>query len=359
MYDVDTALIDRMGIDEREIEQRKNLVGLRRDHIPLLVNAGKLLEPSIYDIVVAFFSKLAAMNEVVGFKLNVDMLQHLHDRMEKYLQGLFSGKYDHDYVYERLGIGLVHQRKGITPKLYLSAMKSLKDILRRHVGERISSQEFDRDTWDALDAIMSFDTLFVLDTYFYGLISEVDEARLEVESYARTLEDKVSLRTRQLEELSRRDSLTGLYNHRAFTEYLRRYLALAIRNNSPLCLVYMDVDDFKYVNDEQGHYVGDEVLKRLAWVLMGVSRESDIACRYGGDEFCVILPDSIVPQARIYCQRVIGEFSKEFRDVTVSFGIVQTGPDKHLDMDTLIKRADQLMYEAKRSSGRRMVAEHI
>ncbi|MEW6412878.1 MAG: GGDEF domain-containing protein [Candidatus Zixiibacteriota bacterium] len=359
MNKVDQALIDRMGIDDREIEQRKDLVGLQRDHIPLLINAGKLIEPVIYDIIVAFFSQIAAKNAIAGFGLNVDMFQRLHDRMEQYLLDLFSGKYDREYVYNRVHIGLMHQRSGITPKLYLSAMKGLRDILRRHVAQQIRPHESGLSTWNALDALLSLDSLFVLDTYFYGLIAEIDEAKQEVEHYARTLEEKVSLRTRQLEELSRRDSLTGLYNHRAFTEYLRRYLALAIRNNSPLCLVYMDVDDFKYVNDELGHYEGDEVLKRLGWILMGVSRESDIACRYGGDEFCVILPDSIVAQAKIYCQRVMSEFTKEFRSVTVSFGIVQTGPDKHLDMDSLIKRADKLMYEAKRSSGQHVMAEHV
>ncbi len=343
------ALLEKMGIDEAEIESRKRLMGVRPEDADILVKARSFIEPVIPDMVQEFLEILSERNEIARFSLKSDALESLTEKLESYLLGFFQGDYGNDYVYERLRIGQVHQHRAVEPKHYIAAMKSLQGILRRHVSKLIPDKNFGLAVWDALDTLLNLDFLFVLDTYLLSLVSEIDQAKNELEDYAHSLEEKVADRTRELEELSRRDSLTGLYNHRAFTEFLRRDLALAIRNSSPLCLVYIDVDDFKLVNDRHGHHEGDQVLKHFGWVLAAVSRESDIPCRYGGDEFCVILPNVLEAQARIYCERVMTEFAKEHGGVTASFGIVQSGPDDHTDMDTLIRRADELMYSAKRT----------
>lgn len=342
-------LLDRLGADFAEIELRKRLMGIGPKQIALLEQASCLLQNELDNIIDEFFDAVKRQEEFAPFFRHPQRLERLRRPLRDYVSRLFSGEYDTEYVQNRLHIGLVHEEKGVQPKFYLSAVKILRDVLRTTLSERTDDERLAFAIWHAVDRLLWFDTLFILDTYFCSLMSDVDRARGEAESYVRQLEEKVAARTRELEELSRRDSLTDLYNHRAFHEFLRRDLALAIRNNSAISLVYIDVDDFKLVNDERGHHEGDQVLKDLGKVLQAVSRGSDMPCRYGGDEFCVILPSSDESQARTYCQRVLSEFSRRHPNIGLSIGVVQSGPEDHLDMDTLIQRADRLMYAAKRS----------
>lgn len=348
---IDQALLDRMAIDESEIDTRKRLMGCRPEDEHLLSEAASVMKPVIGQIVHDFFTLLMHQNEISQFAIGGETYRRLKGEMARYVSSLFGEERGREYVYERLRIGLIHQRNGVEPKLFIAAMKALKAVLRDHISRCMPDKKSGLAVWNALDSLLCFDTMFVLDTYFYSYMSQVDQARSEIETYARSLEEQVAARTRELEEQSRRDSLTGLYNHRAFTEFLRRDLALAIRNGTPLCLVYIDVDDFKIVNDKHGHREGDDLLKQIGSVLASVSRESDIACRYGGDEFCVILPNAFSQQAKIFCERIIDRFTRIRQDVTMSFGIGQSGPVDHLDMDSLIRAADGLMYSAKRISG--------
>src|SRR5258708_9177776 len=102
-----------------------------------------------------------------------------------------------------------------------------------------------------------------------------------------------NLRARDsLHEQSIRDSLTGLYNRRFLEEFLLRELARADRKKHPLSVITMDIDHFKRINDTLGHGAGDIVLRRVRLLLQGFVRQSDIACRVGGEEFSVLLPEA-------------------------------------------------------------------
>jgi diguanylate cyclase (GGDEF)-like protein len=199
--------------------------------------------------------------------------------------------------------------------------------------------------------MLAFDTAIVMDTYIDSLVGQVETARRQLEDYVADLERIVARRTKQLEELARRDSLTGLYNARALRELLARDLAMARRRGRPLSLVYFDVDDFKSINDTEGHRAGDAVLADVGEVLALSCRLEDIPCRYGGDEFCVVAVDADLEQARHLSERIVESFAALRPDVTFSMGIAQTGPETYDDLDTLIERADRKMYEAKQEPG--------
>ncbi|MBB6051383.1 tetratricopeptide repeat-containing diguanylate cyclase [Armatimonas rosea] len=151
-------------------------------------------------------------------------------------------------------------------------------------------------------------------------------------------------RNRELEELTRRDSMTGLYNHRAFQEFLRESLA----REKPLALLFLDVDHFKDYNDTFGHPAGDEVLQRLARVLCESLHEGDIAARYGGEEFAVILTGASAKRAHA-CAAQLGQRIREtpfpHRRVTLSVGVALA--TKGITPDRLIAAADTALYQAK------------
>jgi diguanylate cyclase (GGDEF)-like protein len=157
--------------------------------------------------------------------------------------------------------------------------------------------------------------------------------------------------------LSRTDPLSGLMNHRAFYEESARLLALCRRGRRPVTLAYLDLDDFKLVNDSQGHLAGDDLLRAVGQVLHSTLRSSDLTARLGGDEFAVLLPELSPAEAgqalhrlRDAISQVVGGFSST---VTVSIGAVTTmaPPD---DVETMVLKADTVMYEAKRAGKNRL-----
>src|SRR2546423_732501 len=109
------------------------------------------------------------------------------------------------------------------------------------------------------------------------------------------------------EEQALTDSLTGLYNYRFFQESLQRELSRASRSKAPLSLIVLDLDNFKVINDNYGHGVGDRVLRHLADLIQRHSRKANVVVRYGGDEFCIIVPEGDLDTARSVAERVLAE----------------------------------------------------
>ncbi len=159
----------------------------------------------------------------------------------------------------------------------------------------------------------------------------------------------------KVKDLSMRDSMTGLYNFRYFTEALKREIEQAKQNRESLSCIMIDIDNFKEVNDNYGHQIGDMVLKELARSISLSVRSSDIPARYGGDEFIIILPKTNKSLAVKLANRLMRVFknkeiripgSKEKIKVTLSMG-VSSFPEDTKDMEELMKLADAALYQAK------------
>ncbi|MFK5914369.1 MAG: GGDEF domain-containing protein [Woeseiaceae bacterium] len=186
------------------------------------------------------------------------------------------------------------------------------------------------------------------------LINQVKAAKSELKHYADSLEKTIETRTKELEELSLRDMLTGLYNQRAFFDFLRREMSNAERYKESLVLCYFDLNDFKVVNDKQGHQAGDDVLISVGKIIKECVRESDIACRYGGDEFAIILPRSSLDEANIFSKRLTKEFKQaSVKKVSFSMGIACVGPNHFVGYEELLSAADKEMYSAKSRTKKR------
>jgi len=162
---------------------------------------------------------------------------------------------------------------------------------------------------------------------------------------------------REIREQATTDPLTGLYNRRFLQDYLPRELARARRRGSPLAILMIDLDHFKRVNDISGHAAGDSVLTKFGALLKRHIRTSDVACRYGGEEFVLVLPETPLDSARSKAEQIRGSVERDrnaLLGVTASLGVALF-PDHATDPDALTHAADRAMYEAK-ARGRNRVA---
>jgi diguanylate cyclase (GGDEF)-like protein len=165
-------------------------------------------------------------------------------------------------------------------------------------------------------------------------------------------------RFREARQLADLDALTGLHNRRYFHETLARECSRAHRYDRRLALVVMDIDDFKSINDRIGHLAGDAVLAAVAERVQSVVRSADVACRVGGDELAVILPESTLADAEQLYRRVevavgarpLGPFER----IHLSAGLAELQPED--DAKTLFERADEALYRAKESGKGRFAA---
>ncbi len=154
---------------------------------------------------------------------------------------------------------------------------------------------------------------------------------------------------RQLTYLSVTDSLTGLYNHRYFVTHLDREIHRSKRYGKPVCLFMIDLDDFKSYNDAYGHLEGDHLLKTFSKTLKDNLRVVDIICRYAGDEFVVILPETDVSEAEFVAEKVKRAVERATlrKKVTISVGIAKCN-NPHMNKYDLILKADTALFEAKK-----------
>jgi len=171
----------------------------------------------------------------------------------------------------------------------------------------------------------------------------------QVETERKLLESKQA----QYRELSMTDALTGLYNKRYLQAELSRAVEKTLQSGEPLSLIFLDIDDFKKINDRFGHAVGDDILISLAHSMRSCTRESDMACRLGGDELVIFMPGISKDKAFHVAERIRVHFETESMRIidgqsinaTISLGIVDL--QRNESAESLIERADSAMYAAK------------
>jgi diguanylate cyclase (GGDEF)-like protein len=161
----------------------------------------------------------------------------------------------------------------------------------------------------------------------------------------------------QLARLVTQDQLTNVLNARAFADRLGQELERNRRYPRPLALMYMDLDNFKIINDTHGHQTGDAVLRLVADAMRSSVRQADVVGRLGGDEFAVLMPETDAQLADAAARRLVVGLRNVFKgtpNVTASIGVVScTATDA--STDDLLRRADQAMYDAKKSGKDRVV----
>ena len=267
--------------------------------------------------------------------------------------------------------------EGLTPESAQKVNREIDQRLRRiaagDLSANIVTTELDQIRRDGSVVSTEVVSTYLLDSAgvprtILGITRNVSE-RKAAEAALRESNLRLQEQLREIERLQAalreqavRDGLTGLYNRRYLDETLEREVARARREGNPLSLVMMDIDHFKNVNDTYGHQVGDEVLRLLSATLLADIRTEDVACRYGGEEFLILLPNmplaAALERAESWRSEVAalqvrhGGFQLQF---TVSLGVASY-PEHGKTPDELTRCADQALYRAKAEGRNRVLA---
>ncbi len=191
------------------------------------------------------------------------------------------------------------------------------------------------------------------------------KARVRTQLRKRRYAEQLRANVAQSMEMAVTDSLTGLYNRRYMEGHLNTLVTTSAQRGKSISLLLMDIDFFKTVNDTHGHDVGDDVLRELARRIRRTIRGIDMACRLGGEEFVIVLPDTDMARAYGIAERVRQTVGREpfpvsstglTLDITISIGVAAL-EDADDTADTILKRADRALYRAKRDGRNRVVAD--
>lgn len=252
-----------------------------------------------------------------------------------------------------------------TAELSLNSMREFIWQFLRTIGKDISANQLDTSTINS--------TMAKLQSALSG--DSIDALKKEVATVVQILKDKSSEREKryneQLEMLGRRlkqmreeldrtkeklgtDALTGIYNRAALDEHLHRILDIGILSGTSTCLLMIDIDNFKKINDTYGHQVGDTVLQNLSDLLKRVfPRKSDFVARYGGEEFTVIFAEDDGKIGKMLAEKLLKAVretrieigKKKEIQITVSIGVAEKKSEETID--EWVKRADDALYKAK------------
>ena len=191
-------------------------------------------------------------------------------------------------------------------------------------------------------------------------VTRLEQKKKELRSMVDNLRESsetIKQQNRELERLATRDPLTGCLNRRSFFESFDTHWKTAERYQHPLSAMMVDIDFFKSINDNHGHATGDEVLRRVATTLTAMARDSDIVCRYGGEEFAILLPMTNADEAATAAERMrvaIEQISLPGFGISASIGVAARTADVEHPQD-LLEQADKCLYVAKRNGRNRVI----
>ena len=221
---------------------------------------------------------------------------------------------------------------------------------------------FDRHQQFFLVLLTLASVLFLASLLWVGYLSKHNRELHRLNDHLNKTKSKLDAANHVLNEMAMVDPLTKLYNRRAMMPILDEVLRRDNRNLSPSCILVCDIDNFKLINDEHGHDIGDEVLIGIGNLIKSRMRESDTLSRWGGEEFLILLPDTDTIGAKAIAEKLRKEIaevshSAKLLKVTVSIGVAELEPT--MDFKESFRLADDALYQAKRCGKNRVVLKSL
>ena len=214
------------------------------------------------------------------------------------------------------------------------------------------------------------DEVGILTNTFQEMSSKLAKSYSELRELNESLEERIQRRTEDLEAtkdelkiLASTDSMTKLYNRRYFSEISEEIFKMGKREHTPVSLIMIDIDNFKKINDIYGHHVGDKVIITIANILIENTRKSDIVCRFGGEEYIILLPSSEIESTMkiaesirdLVAKLVIKLENNTLLHVTVSIGVSEVNMTVDTGIEVAINKSDNALYEAKRGGKNKVI----
>lgn len=336
------SLCERFGITPSEIERRLSMFDITDEDLRNMALVRELVENNIESLTEAFYRHVLQFDELARFFNSEQRLKHLQQSLANHLATLGVNVFQPEYFETRLKVGMIHEQVGILPKWYVSAYARLRALLNRALLERRKEPDMIDEALVSLNKLICLDLQLAQETYYRSAMARIETLMQQLES-----------RQDEIRKLAQTDQLTGLPNRRHFLDLLESEIHRNCRYSRPLCLLLMDIDDFKSVNDRFGHPAGDAVLRSIGRLLPTLVRSTDICGRLGGEELAVALVESDVETAELIAERIrLGILQNEIDDhqrrfsVTVSIGIAEC-TESITDTSALLRQADAALYEAK------------
>lgn len=337
---------EKLGLDAEQRQARLQRFGLSSDdHVLAALLQVRAIKPNLEQIATQFYQLLVKESDAETIFAQGYAIDSLIVTMKEYLLSLGVGFEGVDYFERRIKIGFVHAGIGVNLALYQSAYFLLQSAILDCIPLEVPE---DKKLVKFFLKITSFDLSLVVESYHlartFGLEQRLETMRHEAEF----LQSRIEI-----------DALTQVLSRSSILDFLRNTLAHTQSASETACVVMVDIDHFKRVNDQFGHLIGDEVLRRVADRIKKSLRQNDAVGRYGGEEFLIVLGSIELQQAKEIAERIrlhvaadALRLTNAFVSVTISLGIAQvTAKD---DINSAIERADRAMYVAK-SSGRNRV----
>jgi len=336
-------LCSHYGVDQEDIKQRLMMCGLGPQDALRLGIAREIIADHIDYLVDSFYGHLLKFSELSRFIADPQRLTGLRLSLIQYLTSLGQDMESQGYFEGRLRVGTTHEKIGILPKWYIVAISQMQSTLSVLIAKHA-----EEDTYEKSLVIASVQKALYLDI------------ALAVETYHRTSMRRIEHLLKQAEqdqdqirELAQTDQLTGLSNRRHFMELLDSEYYRSRRYDRSLCVLLLDLDDFKNINDTYGHHMGDEVLQRVGKLIYEQVRSSDFCGRLGGEELGIALVETPLYTAEMIADRIrtaivreeFGEGEKRF-SISTSVGLANTTSDQSNAAD-LLREADEALYRAK------------
>lgn len=254
-------------------------------------------------------------------------------------------------------IGVSKGNEHLLP-IFNSAIKQITPEERKGISSYLRSIKVIKspDYTHLMQAGLVFIIILIVLSIRYFQSTKYARMLAEKNNVLEKLHSELDHKNKQLTDLAMKDPLTGLYNRTHLSTIIDQQIKLISRYQTNVCMLMIDIDDFKLINDNNGHIVGDDILKRISAILCKLARETDIISRWGGEEFVVICPETTLTSALQLAER----FQKAMASITIedidgitcSIGIAEL--EKNITAKEWFKRADKAMYQAK-SSGKNCI----
>ena len=301
----------------------------------------QILDAQVDKIINSFYEYLLKHDEY-SVLIDKEQLPQLKGTQSDYLRSFGVGFDKSAYFEDRLRVGLAHKRVGLNLGLYQCAYRELQQLMLNEIPDNFMQDGISgRDLCSFIHKVTALDMTLAIETYHHAHVTEIEDELDEVHSDSEVLRNKV-----------RTDSLTGAYTKDYGIAMLEKCLARKEHENG-LCVIMADIDFFKKVNDTFGHLAGDEVLREVGELLKSAVRDFDTVCRFGGEEFMIVLCQStqdiaikVAGRVRQLLDEKVIRYEGADIKVTISQGL--SVANKESTVTQLLCDSDKALYEAKK-----------